>query len=91
MPSIEFTTQLAEHVECPIRRQVDAAETLRDALGQLYAEYPRLRDYVTDEQGMIRQHISVFVDGEMLTHRDALDVPLSDRSEVFVMQAISGG
>ena len=90
MPTIEFTTQLAQHVECPITGQVEAG-TLGQALETLFAEHPRLKEYVIDEQGRIRQHISVFVDGEMLPQRDALDVPLNDRSEVFVMQAISGG
>ena len=57
----------------------------------MFADYPRLQDYVMDGQGKIRQHIAVFVDGEMLQNRDDLAVPLDDRSEVFVMQALSGG
>ena len=90
MPLIEFTSQLAQHVECPPGQQVEAP-TLDEALESLFAEYPRLREYVMDEQGVIRQHIAVFVDGEMLRQRDRLDIPLTSSSEVFVMQAISGG
>lgn len=90
MPHIEFTSQLAQHVECPPGQQVEAP-TLHEALESLFAEYPRLREYVMDEQGVIRQHIAVFVDGEMLRQRDQLDIPLTSSSEVFVMQALSGG
>lgn len=90
MPHIEFTTQLAQHVECPPGQAVDA-ETLREALDKMFGEYPRLRGYVLDERGVIRQHIAVFIDGEMLRQRDNLNVPLGAQSEVFVMQALSGG
>jgi molybdopterin converting factor small subunit len=90
MPHIEFTSQLAQHVDCPPGQEIDA-DTLGEALDSLFEQYPRLRDYVLDAEGAIRQHIAVFVDGEMLRQRESLDVPLADRSEVFVMQALSGG
>lgn len=90
MPRIEFTSQLAQHVECPAIQEVEAA-TLQDAFEQMFQEHPRLRDYVMDQEGVLRQHISVFVDGEMLQQRGALEVPLDGRSDVFVMQALSGG
>ena len=90
MPRIEFTSQLAQHVECPTMKEVEAG-TLREAFEQMFQEHPRLREYVMDQQGVLRQHISVFVDGEMLQQRGALEIPLGDRSDVFVMQALSGG
>ncbi len=90
MPRIEFTSQLAQHVECPPGQHVEAP-TLDQALEKLFAEYPRLRGYVMDDQGAIRQHIAVFIDGEMLRQRDLLNLPLTSSSEVFVMQALSGG
>ncbi len=90
MPRIEFTSQLAQHVECPPEQQVEAP-TLQEALELLFDEYPRLRDYVMDEQGALRPHIALFIDGEMLQERDIREVPLASGSEVFVMQALSGG
>lgn len=90
MPHIEFTSQLAQHVDCPPGQTVDAA-SLRDALESVFAEYPSLRGYVLDDQGAIRQHIAIFIDGEMLHHRDRLEIPVGRSSEIFVMQALSGG
>ncbi len=90
MPRIEFTSQLAQHVECPPGQNVEA-ETLNEVLEMMFVEHPRLRGYVLDDQGVVRQHIAIFIDGEMLRQRDVLDVPLNSRSEVFVMQALSGG
>lgn len=90
MPQIEFTSQLAQHVECPPVQQVEAA-TLEEALAKTFADYPRLREYMLDGQGKMRPHIAVFVDGEMLRNRNDLGISLADRSEIFVMQALSGG
>jgi len=90
MPHIEFTSQLAQHVDCPPARSVDAS-SLREALEVVFTDYPQLRGYVMDDQGAIRKHIAVFIDGEMLHQRDQLNVPVSDSGEIFVMQALSGG
>lgn len=90
MPHIEFTSQLAQHVECPAGQSVDAT-SLQEALETVFAEYPKLRGYVLDDQGSIRQHIAVFIDGQMLRQRDQLDIPVTPHGEIFVMQALSGG
>ena len=90
MPNIEFTSQLAQHVECPPDQTVDAS-SLAEALEVVFNQYPGMRDYVMSEDGVLRQHIAVFIDGEMLAHRDKLQVPVGEKSEIFVMQAISGG
>ena len=90
MPHIEFTSHLAQHVNCPPGRSVEAS-SLREALEVVFAEYPQLRGYVMDDQGAIRQHIAVFIDGEMLHQRDQLDVEVGSNGEIFVMQALSGG
>jgi sulfur carrier protein ThiS len=90
MPHLEFTSQLAQHVDCPPGQSVDGS-SLREALEVMFADYPQLRGYVLDDQGSIRQHIAVFIDGEMLGRRDDLDVAVSGNSEIFVMQALSGG
>jgi sulfur carrier protein ThiS len=89
MPTVSFTTNIQRHVDCPAMR-VEGA-TLRAALEAYFAAHPQAKAYVLDEQGIVRHHVAVFVDGEMLRDRRTLDVPLSRDSEVFVMQALSGG
>jgi molybdopterin synthase sulfur carrier subunit len=90
MPHIEFTSQLAQHVDCPPGQTVDAS-SLREALEAVFADHPQLRGYVLDDQGAIRKHIAVFIDGEMLQQRNELDVAVGSSGEIFVMQALSGG
>jgi len=58
-----------------------------EALAELVTEHPRLRTWVLDEQGQIRRHVNVFVDG----HRAGSDFSVQPDSELNIIQAISGG
>jgi hypothetical protein len=65
--------------------------TLAEVLDAVAADYPRLKSYVLDDQGRVRKHIAVFIDGELRPREAALAAPLDDASEVYVFQALSGG
>ena len=89
MATVVFTQNLKRHVECPT--EVVAGATVRAVLDAVFAANPRLRGYVLDDQGTLRHHMMVFVDGEPITDRRDLSDPVRDASEVYVMQALSGG
>jgi sulfur-carrier protein len=85
---VAFTPNLRRHAGAPTVEV--AAGSLVEVLGRVFAEHPQLRGYVLDEQGALRHHMVVFVDGRQVD-RTALDVPVPDGGEVYVMQALSGG
>ncbi len=89
MPDVVFTENLKRHVDCPAARVGGA--TVGEALGQVFENNPRLQRYVLDDQGALRKHMLVFVDGLPAKDRVRLSDPVSDGSEIFVMQALSGG
>lgn len=89
MAEVAFTPNLQRHVECPRRGVVGS--TVREVLDKVFAENPRLRSYIIDERGALRRHMMVFVDGRQITDRDRLSDPVEPRSEIYVMQALSGG
>jgi sulfur-carrier protein len=89
MPRVVFTSHLQRHVDCPER--VVGATTLGAALEEVFALQPRARDYVLDEQGHVRKHVFIFVDGQRIRERERLDLPLRRESEIYVMQALTGG
>ena len=89
MSRVVFTSNLQRHVNCP-ETQV-AAGTVRTALAQVFAAQPQARGYVLDEQGHLRKHVVIFVDGQRVRDRERLDDPVRESSEVYVMQALTGG
>ena len=89
MPFVHFTAHLRAIVaKSPVEAQ---GSDVRDALRAVFESNPRLEGYVLDERGGLRQHVCIFVDGERLPNARALDAPLGRTSEVYVMQALSGG
>ena len=68
---------------------VDAdGNTVAELLADLDDRYPGIRFRMVDEQNRIRKHMKVFVNDESV--RD-LDTAITDRDEITIMQALSGG
>lgn len=89
MARLVFTQQLRRFTPTP---EIETpAATLQAALDAAFAANPQLRDYVLDEQGHVRRHVSIFIDGRRLGDRTQLDEPLAPASEIYVMQALTGG
>lgn len=89
MPTVRFTDNIQRHVECPTRI-VDGMR-VREVLDAYFAITPRARGYVLDEQGRLREHMAVFVDGAQLKDRSGLSDPVAADGVVDVIQALSGG
>jgi hypothetical protein len=89
MPQIRFTQHLARHLAAP-PVDVDGA-TVREALDDAFLRNPQLRGYVLDDQGRLRKHVVVFVDGRQVDDRSGLSDRVGPTSELLVMQALSGG
>jgi hypothetical protein len=89
MPKVAFTPNIQRHVACP-ETTVDGA-TVREVLDAVFAGNPRARGYVLDDQGALRRHMTVFVDGVQVTDRVHLSDSVGEASSVYVFQALSGG
>lgn len=89
MPTIRFTATLARHRAV---RDIKAdGTTVRAVLDAGLADDPVLRAYVLDDQGRLRKHINIFVDGAMVADRMRLSDPVIPESEIYILQALSGG
>jgi molybdopterin synthase sulfur carrier subunit len=89
VPSVTFTANLGRHLDAPPARVAGA--TVGEALEAALRSNPRLRGYLLDDQGRLRRHVMVFVDGEAVRDRHGLADPVAPAAEIFVMQALSGG
>jgi hypothetical protein len=89
MPRVVFTSNLQRHVACA-ERQV-RGDTVAEALAIVFADAPQVRDYVVDEQGHVRKHVHIYVDGRRIADRQRLTDAVGADSEICVLQALSGG
>ena len=66
-------------------------ETVHKVLDHVFAVNMRLQTYVLDDQGALRKHMRILVDGLAITDLEKLTDKVKPNSEVWVMQALSGG
>ena len=89
MPRVVFTSNLQRHVACPEREVAGA--TVAEALAAVFGDAPQVREYVLDEQGHVRKHVHIYVDGQRIADRLNLTDMVTPGSEICVLQALSGG
>jgi len=89
MPRVAFTSALQRFVPAA-SAEVEAA-TAGEALAAVFAERPALRGYILDDQGALRRHVAVYVNGRPVGDRVRLSDPVGPRDEFYVFQALSGG
>ena len=89
MVTVGFTENIQRHVECP-KAEVEGA-TVREVLDAVFAGNERARSYVLDDQGALRHHMNIFVDGQLIEDRVQLSDAVGASAEVWIMQALSGG
>lgn len=89
MATVTFTQNIQRHVACP--PQAVSGETVAEVLEAVFSGNQRARTYVLDDQGALRRHMVVFVNGKAIRDRTCLTDPVPKEAEVFIMQALSGG
>ena len=89
MAQLHFTQNLTRHTQCPSATL--SAGTVAELLERYFATWPGVRNYVLDDQGEVRHHVKVLVDGRNIKDRRKLTDKINEDSEVYVFQALSGG
>jgi molybdopterin synthase sulfur carrier subunit len=89
MPSVRFTRNIQRHVQCPTLDVPGA--TLGEVLSAYFATNERARGYVLEDDGRLRKHMAVFIDGQQIEDRDKLSDLVSSDAVVDVVQSLSGG
>ena len=86
MPVVRLRGQLKRLAGDRAEQAVEGG-TVSELLAELERAHPAARGWILDERGVLRQHINVFVNGELGAQEDA--VGEGDRIEII--PAISGG
>ncbi len=66
-------------------------KTLQQVFEAAFSKHPALKGYVVDDQGQLRKHVTVFIDNIPLSDRETLSDAVGPSSEIYIMQALSGG
>ena len=89
MATVRFTESIQRHVQCPTRQIAGA--TLRDVLDTYFADNERARGYVLDDQGALRKHMAIFIDGRQVRDRTMLSDAVDADAMIDLIQSLSGG
>jgi hypothetical protein len=89
MAILVFTPHLKE--VAPVGESQYEGATVRGVLAQAFEDHRLLKNYLLDDRGGMRKHVCIFLDGVRLHNHEALDKVVGEASEIYVMQALSGG
>jgi molybdopterin converting factor small subunit len=89
MASVVFTPALRRFLRVPDTEVAGA--TVGEALAGAFGANHALRSYVLDDQGALRRHVAIYVNGEPVRDRTGLGDPVADGDEIYVFQALTGG
>ena len=90
MAKIKFTSALKRFF--PKLEEVEAqGATVSEVLKNVEKHFPGISDYVLNERGALRQHMNIFVKGELIQDRQQLSDQLEAHDEILIFQALSGG
>jgi sulfur-carrier protein len=70
---------------------VPGEPTVGAVFAALELDHPALRRRLTDEQGMLRRHVNVFLGNDNIRDLDALGTPLNDGDELLILPSVAGG
>ena len=90
MARVSFTPHLRRYFDLPDEWAVEAG-SVAEVVARLDETWPGIGFYITDERGHLRKHVAIWVDGQQIRDREALEDEVGTDSAVHILQALSGG
>ncbi|HYL58031.1 MAG TPA: hypothetical protein VEU51_04115, partial [Candidatus Acidoferrales bacterium] len=78
-----------EILEVPLA--LDVRATVAEIIETIAREHPGIRDRVLNEQGELRRHVNIFVDGENARFMGGLSATVGPDSDLWIHPSLSGG
>jgi sulfur-carrier protein len=89
VPTVQLTSALRRFLRVPETEVCGG--TVGEALAALFAEHPTLRGYLLDDQGGLRRHVNIYINGALIRDRGRLSDAVGPADAIFVVQALTGG
>ena len=90
MAHIKFTSALKRFFPA-LEEGTIKGQTIKEVLTNLEDQYPGINDFLRDDTGHIRQHVNVFLKGELIEDEATLSDRVGEGDEILIFQALSGG
>lgn len=90
MPVVKFTYALKRFYPDLQTMTFDASK-VSEVLEVIEKRHPGICSYLVDDQGALRQHVNIFINGKLIDDKIHLSDEVNPNSEVYIMQALSGG
>ncbi len=90
MATIKIPTPLRGYVENKDVIEVEG-NTVGEILSNLITTYPKLKNYMYDNNGNLRTFIRLFAGDEDIDDLEGLDTVIEGRIELNIVPAIAGG
>jgi molybdopterin converting factor small subunit len=88
--AVRFPPHLRRFIELPAETSAEGA-TIAALFDDLENQFPGVGNYLLHENGKLRQHVNLFLDGKLLVGQELSEVATVDLDELVIMQALSGG
>ena len=90
MARVKFTPNLTRFFPDLCACDVDAA-TIAEVVSAVDQRWNGLGDYIIDETGALRKHVNIFIGDHLIRDKRALSDKVSAETNIYIMQALSGG
>ena len=90
MAKIRFTSALKRFFPTLTESEIEG-DTVRDVLNNIEKIYPGISNYLMQDDGTLRKHVNIFVQGNLIENRQTLSDKVKHSDELMIIQALSGG
>ncbi len=90
MATIKIPTPLRGYVENKDMIEVEGNK-VGEILENLTADFPKLKNYLYDNNGKVRAFIRLYAGDEDINDLDGLDTVIKDEMDLNIVPAIAGG
>ena len=90
MSTIRIPTPLRPYAEGQNEISVQG-QNVAEALNDLTAQYPQLKQHIFSEAGDLRAFVNLFLGEEDIRHLQGVETPLKDDDRLRIIPSIAGG
>lgn len=90
MPSLRIPTPLRTYTNGQSEVAL-GGRTVSEAMSDLVAQYPDLKQHIFNGQGSMRPFVNLFLGEENVKDMEGLDTPLEESDRMLLIPSIAGG